>query len=173
MNRAEKETVVALLKQDLASSKGLFLVGYRGMTVGQLQRLRKKVREGAGHIRVAKVRLVKRALAGVEGADALEPLLKEQLALVFADGESPAIAKIIYNFSKEVEALKVVGGFLDSQLLPAHAVEKIAMLPSKEVLLAYVCGVVKAPICNFVGLFNNLPAKLVRVLSQIGQQKQA
>lgn len=173
MNRQEKETVVALLKQDFAASKGLFLVEYRGLTVDQLQRLRKNVREAFGHVRVAKVRLVKRALQGVEGVDTLEPFLKEQIALVFADKESPAVAKIIYNFSKEVEALKVVGGFVDARLLSAQTVGRIATLPSKDVLLAQVCGTIKAPLYNFVGLLNNLPAKLVRVLKQVEQQKQA
>ncbi len=74
MNRQEKETVVADLQRKFCTVvSGLFLVGYRGMTVAQLQRLRKMVRQNQGHLKVAKVRLVKRAIEGLPGSEELAP----------------------------------------------------------------------------------------------------
>lgn len=171
MNRQEKETLIAELKQDIASSTGLFLIGYRGMTVSQLQHLRQSLRSNQGLLKVAKVRLVKRAMQGLPGADDLAPLLKEQVALVFVKKESPAIAKVIYDYSKEVGALQVVAGFLDDQVVPATFVTRIATLPSRQVLLAQVCGTIKAPLTRCVGVFVSLQNKLVNVVRQIEQQK--
>lgn len=172
MNRQEKETVVSELKENFASSTGLFLVGYRGMTVAQLQRLRKMVRQNQGHLKVAKVRLVKRAIEGLPGSEDLAPLLKEQVALIFAEKESPAIAKVIYDFAKGNEALKIVAGYIDASVLPAAAISRIATLPSRDVLLAQLCGTLKAPMSRLVGLFSGMQTKLVVVVKQIEQKKQ-
>lgn len=171
MNRQEKETVITGLKKNFADSVGLFLIGYQGVTVAQLQRLRSSLRKNQGQLKVAKVRLVKRAIEGLPGSDELAPLLKEQVALVFVGKESPAIAKVIYDFSKEVEALKVVAGYLDEHVVPASMVTRIASLPSREVLLAQVCGTIKAPMSRCVGVFSSLQHKLVGVVKQIEQQK--
>jgi len=171
MNKQEKETAVATLKKDFANSTGLFLVGYRGMPVSQLQRLREQVRKNKGHLRIAKVRLVQRAVEGMPGSEQLVPLLKEQIALVCAHQESPAIAKVIFEFSKEHEVLKLVAGYVDAQLLTVDLIKRMATLPSREVLLAHVCGTMMAPVSKLVGLLNAVPTKLVMVLKQIEQKK--
>jgi large subunit ribosomal protein L10 len=172
MNRQEKETVVSELKENFAASTGLFLVGYRGMTVAQLQRLRKMIRQNQGHLKVAKVRLVKRAIEGLPGSEELAPLLKEQVALVFAEKESSAIAKAIADFAKENEALKIVAGYIDAAVLPASVVGRIAALPSREVLLAQLCGTLNAPVSRLAGLLSGMQAKLVMVVKQVEQKKQ-
>lgn len=172
MNRQEKETVVSELRENFAGSTGLFLVGYRGMTVAQLQRLRKMVRQNQGYLKVAKVRLVKRAIEGLPGSDDLALLLKEQVALVFAEKESQAIAKVIYDFAKENESLKIVAGYIDASVFPADMIGRIATLPSREVLLAQLCGTLKAPVSRLVGLFSGMQTKLVMVVKQIEQKKQ-
>jgi large subunit ribosomal protein L10 len=171
MNRQEKETVVSDLKESFASSTGLFLISYRGMSVAQLQRLRKMVRQNQGHLKVAKVRLVKRAIEGLPGSENLTDFLREQVALVFAEKESPAIAKMIYDFAKENEALKIVAGYIDASVYPASAVSRIATLPSREVLLGQLCGTLKAPMSRLVGLFSGMQTKLVMVVKQIEEQK--
>lgn len=172
MNRQEKETVVSGLKENFAASTGLFLIGYRGMTVAQLQRLRKMVRQNQGHLKVAKVRLVKRAIEGLPGSEELASLLREQVALVFAEKESPAVAKAIADFAKENEALKIVAGYIDASVLPASAVNRIAALPSREVLLAQLCGTLKAPVSRLSGLLSGMQTKLVMVVKQVEQKKQ-
>lgn len=172
MNRQEKETVVSSLQESFSGSTGLFLVSYRGMSVAQLQSLRKMVRQNNGHLKVAKVRLVKRAIEGLPGSQELSVYLKEQVALVFAEKESPAIAKVIYNFAKEHEALKIVAGYIDASVFPASAIGRIATLPSREVLLGQLCGTLKAPMSRLVGIFSGMQTKLVVVVKQIEQKKQ-
>ena len=93
----------------------------------------------------------------------LTPLLKEQVALVFVEKESPAIAKVIYDFSKEVGALKVVAGYLDEQVIPSATVVRIASLPSRDVLLAQICATLKAPASSCARVLTSLQNKLGQV----------
>ncbi len=171
MNRQEKETVVSQLKDDVARSNGLLLFNCRGMTVSQLQKLRKKVREQNGHVKVAKVRLVKRALEGLPGVEGLNSLLREQVALIFAYQETPALAKTIYEFSKENATVKLVGGYMDAATLSCDDVVAIATLPSREVLLAQLCCVLESPMQSLIRMLNANQQQLLLVLGKMEENK--
>src|SRR5580698_3870453 len=105
MNRQEKEQVIKSLKNEFAESQASFLVGYKGLTVAQVQALRRKLRSQGGEFKVVKARLMKRAAEGVVGAQELEPYFKNQVALVFVNKEVAPIAKTLVDFSKENTAL--------------------------------------------------------------------
>lgn len=171
MNRQQKEVVIDTLRKDFSSSGALYIVGFRGVTVDQLYNLRKEVRKHKGHVKVAKVRLAKRAIAGLPGTDELMPLLKDQVAIIFSDDESPAVAKVIYDFSKNNEKITVVGGFAASTVLAADTVKRIAQLPSREVLLGQLVGMIQAPIAQFSMLLKMVPQQLVSALKQIEEKK--
>jgi large subunit ribosomal protein L10 len=104
---------------------------------------------------------MKRAAQDSDNAQLLIPYFKDQVGIVFLDKQDPAIIKFLYDFSKDNEALKMVAGSLESKLVDASTLKVLATLPSREVLLAQVCGVIKAPV-----------AKLAFVLQQISNKKQ-
>lgn len=172
MNRQQKALVIETLKKDFTDSKGSFFVGYRGLTVSQIRQLRSELRQNGGTLKVAKMRLVKRAIEGVEGADALNEYCKDQLGVVFVIDETSEVAKVLHQFSKKHKALRLVVCCLDSQLLDEKAIVRIASLPSKEVLLAQVCGAVKAPLAGFVQVLNVMILRLLWALKQIQDKKQ-
>src|SRR5579863_4960550 len=103
MNRQQKELVVEVFHKDFLASKGSFFVDYCGLTVAQMQQLRKELRQKGGTLKIAKMRLVKRALSGVDGADALGSYCKNQVGVVFAQdaSEVSGVAKTLSDFSKE------------------------------------------------------------------------
>jgi len=171
MNRQEKELVIQSLRDSFLKSKASFLVGYRGLTVAQVQALRKELRQKKGKLQVAKARLMKRAVQGLEGIDALLPYFKDQIGLVFASDESESVAKVLYEFSKANEALSIVVGCMESQLMDKQAVVHIASLPSKDVLLGQMCRTIKAPISNFVYALGMMKMRLLWALKQIEQKK--
>ena len=148
---------------------------YAGLTVGQMQQLRRRLREKGGALKIAKMRLVRRALAHVDGAEGLLSHCKNQLGVVFAydSAEVSGIAKALKDFSKKNEALGLVVGCVDAQLLDAMAISRIASLPSKEVLLAQVCGTLNAPLTSLVCGLNSIMVKLLVALKEIEKQKQA
>jgi large subunit ribosomal protein L10 len=171
MNKQQKELVIELLRENFSQAKGSFLVVYKGLSVEQMKTLRRALRSKGGQLKVAKARLMKRAIHDLQGSEQLSPYLKDQIGVVFVSQEIPTIAKVLYDFSKKNEALKLIAGKLDSQVIDASACVRIASLPSREVLLAQACGVMKAPMVNFIGLLNLVRMRLLFVLKQAAEKK--
>lgn len=175
MNRQQKELVVELFEKDFLKNKGAFFVNYSGLTVAQMRQLRRQLREKGGALKVAKMRLVRRALANVEGAEGLSSYCKNQVGVVFAhdSAEVSGVAKTLNDFAKKNESLGLVVGCVGAQVLDKAAIVRIASLPSKEVLLAQLCGTLNAPLTSFVFGLNSMIAKLLIALKEIEKQKQA
>lgn len=171
MNRREKEQMIESLQNDFQTSAASFLVGYKGLTVSQLADLRGQLRKEKARMQVTKVTLMKRAVAEVDDVKGLDPLLGDQVALVFASNEVPSVAKILCDFSKENEQLSVLGGCFETSVLDSQSVKSIASLPSREVLLAQLCGVLNAPVAKFAGVLNAILTKPVRALKEIEKKK--
>jgi large subunit ribosomal protein L10 len=174
MNRQQKESVVELFNKDFLASKGSFFVDYCGLTVVQMQQLRRQLREKGGSLKVAKMRLIRRALKGVADCEELSSYCKNQLGVVFANdaAEVSGVAKTLSDFAKENQALDLVVGCLDARLLDKTGIIRIASLPSKEVLLAQVCGTLNAPITKFVYGLNFMLVRLLLALKEVEKQKQ-
>ena len=148
MNRQEKAELVELLKQDFNESSALFWVNYQGLSVNQLQVLRTDLRKQNGKLKIAKVRIVKRALNEMSDTQDFVAQLRNQLGVVVSVGEANAVAKILYDFSRKNEALQIVMGRFENKFLDKDGIKFLATLPSREVLLARICGTLLAPITN-------------------------
>lgn len=172
MNRQQKELVVQLLRERFLQSPASFIVGYKGLTVNQLQELRSKLRQRGGALKVAKARLMKLAVGDLEDSQVLTPYLKDQIGIVFTKDKSPAnIAKVLNDFAKDHEALRLVGGTVEGSFVDQSTIGRIASLPSKEVLLAQLCGTLKAPITRLVTVLDMQIVQLPLVLKQIAAKK--
>ncbi|HRN77630.1 MAG TPA: 50S ribosomal protein L10 [Candidatus Dependentiae bacterium] len=173
LNRQQKDQVIQELRNDFASSNASFLVGYQGLTVDQMQTLRTELRKQGGRLQVAKARLMKRAAEGIDGAQDIAEHFKNQVGLVFAAGEVPAIAKVLHTFAKNNVALVLKVGYIDSQVLDERGILRIAQLPSREVLLAQVCRGIQAPSSNLVRVMHTSIVRLLWVLQEIQNKKQS
>ena len=171
MNRQQKEVVLQTLKQDFLEVPASFLVGIKGMTVAQMQGLRRELRGKGGELKVAKNRLLKIAVKDVPGAQDLTPYLHSQIGVVFAQGDVSAVAKVLHSFCKVNQGFDIIAGRLDAKFLNKESVSFIATLPPREVLLGQVCGTIKAPMNNLVLLLNQLILRLLLVLNQIALKK--
>ena len=114
---------------------------------------------------------MKLALEGQENADALLPHLHDQIGVVFALEEPPAVAKVLRDFSKDHDALTLVVGKLDGDVLDSKEIVRIASLPSKIQLLAQLSGTLKAPMNRLVFGLNMQIMQLLVVLKQIAEKK--
>jgi len=172
MNREQKAAVIASLKNNFAQSNASFLVNYQGLTVEQMQNLRKNLRAQGATLKVTKARLMKLASDGNPGAEVMVPYYKDQVGVVFAMQEAPAVAKVLNEFAQQHKALSIVAGSYDAALLDKSDVERFATLPTKEVLLAQVCGTLNAPIAGLARALGMMHVKLLWTLKQVGEQKQ-
>ncbi len=166
MNRQEKEHVVQLVKERFAQNPASFVVGYKGLTVDQMQNLRSKLREQGAALKVTKARLMKIAL----GDQGLVPHLKDQIGLVFGQ-EAPTVAKVLRDFAKAHEALRLIAGQFESDVLDKDGIIRMASLPSRPELLAKLCGTLQGPLSGFVFVLKMQLIRLVMVLKQIEQNK--
>ncbi len=148
MNRNQKEKLIAVLHENVVQAEAAFLVNYQGLSVGKLQKLRAQLRGDGAVMKVAKARLMVRAVKGIDGCEQLVPLLKDQIGLVFANSNAPAVAKTLVDFTKVDKNLAVVSGFFENRVWSKPEVEYLAALPSREVLLTQLACVLQAPIAG-------------------------
>lgn len=172
MNRQQKSELIDFLKQGFADAPAAFLVGYKGISVAKIQTLRKKLRQNDASFKVAKNRLARRAVAELDGVQDLSGLMKEQLAIVFAHKDPSAVAKILHEFSKEHQALALVGGCVERKVVNKDGVVVLASLPSREVLLGHLAGTLQAPISTYARLLNAILARLAYALQAVAEEKQ-
>lgn len=159
MNRQDKIAVVESLHTNFSNSQAAFVVGVKGLTVAQMHKLRGELRKKGGTFKIAKARLIKRAAQGLQGPEGLINSYKDQIGLIFAAQEPTAVAKVINDFAKENGALRLISGCMDEQVLDGTTITRMATLPSREVLLAMVCGTLKASIQRLAGVLAALKDK--------------
>ena len=158
LNKSEKQTVVADVAAQAARSQTLALAEYRGLTVAHLDVLRKQAREKGVYLHVLKNTLARRAVAGTPFEVASGSMVGP---LIFGFSEDAvAAAKVISDFAKGNDKLIVMGGAYAGKALSADGVKSLASIPSKEVLLAQLLGLMQSPISRFA-----------RVLAAIAEQR--
>jgi large subunit ribosomal protein L10 len=163
MDRREKEQTVAELQQCFATATAAVLTEYKGLTVADLNALRRELREVAGEFRVAKNTLVELAIEGTPYLS-LKTLLTGQNGLVFGYGDAIGLAKVVTRYAREHDKFTLKGGVTDGQFLAAAGMETIATLPSREILRAQLLGMLSRPATQFVSLLTTPAAQFARLL---------
>ncbi|GAB3253051.1 50S ribosomal protein L10 [Nocardioides dilutus] len=161
MARADKQAAVAEIVESFNDSAGAVLTEYRGLTVKELQDLRRSLGENADYA-VVKNTLAKLAATEV-GISGFEELLTGPTAIAFIKGDVVEAAKGLRDFAKTNPALVIKGGILDGKQLDASEITKLASLESREVLLAKLAGAMLASLSQAVYLFNAPLAQAARL----------
>jgi large subunit ribosomal protein L10 len=172
MPNAQKELIVSTLRDLAQSSKGAILTDYRGLTVAEVSKLRRKLRESNAEYHIVKNTLFKRALGG-ELSPELEQLLKGPTAIVFAKGDVVAPAKAILDFIRETRKPEVTvkGGYFDGKVVSLQQVQAISKLPPREEIMGQLVGCLNGPASGLVGTFNSIISELVRTIQAIADQQ--
>ena len=171
MASPDKVAAVAELADEFRGSNGAVLTEYRGLTVKQLQELRRSLGENARYA-VAKNTLTKLAAKQAD-IELPEELLAGPTAIAFITGDVVEAAKGLRDFAKENKTLVIKGGFLDGKVLQPDEIKKLADLESREVLLAKLAGGMKASIAGAAGLFNAPLAQTARLLAALQAKAEA
>lgn len=167
--REEKAVMIDELRETLRGTDLVIVTDYRGLTVGQMQTLRRELRAAGGQFRVAKNTLLRLA-AEREDQAALSPLLDGPTGIAFADGDMVTVAKALTTFARNADALEVRGGLMNGQAISAAEVGALASLPSREEMLAKMLGSMQAPATNLVGVLSGVARSLAYVLQARAEQ---
>jgi len=154
--RAEKVAVVAEVRERLAGAQAALLADYRGLTVKDMSALRQSLAGAGATVAVYKNTLVRFAAREL-GIDGIEPLLTGPTAITFVDGDAAAAAKALRDFSRTNPLLVVKGGLLRDKVVDAAGAKALADLPSREVLLSQIAGLLQAPLQQMANLLEAVP----------------
>jgi large subunit ribosomal protein L10 len=157
LNRNEKAAVVADVAAQVARSQTLALAEYRGLTVEHLNKLRVDARAKGVYLHVLKNTLARRAVAGTP-FEVAQGAMFGPLIYGFSE-DAVAAAKVVADFAKGNDKLKVMGGAYAGRALDADGVKALAAIPSREVLIAQVAGLLKSPVQRLAAVVAALAEK--------------
>lgn len=148
MANAQNIESLAAIKEDLADVTAVWVVDYRGLSVKEIQKLRRSVREAEGVMRVYKNTLVKKALAELDLVN-MDEILEGPSAFVFTKADPVAPAKALKDFAQETGKMELKGGMMEGEFQDAAAFQQIASLPSRDQLLGQIA-------CSLTGVASQL-----------------
>ena len=158
LNRSEKEAVISEVTELAAKAQTLVMAEYRGITVAQMTELRNQARSNGVTLSVLKNTLARRAVAGSSFESAAEQMTGP---LIYGFSEDAvAAAKVVADFAKTNDKLVIRGGVYDGKALDANGVKQLASIPTKEVLLSQLCGLLMSPM-----------SRSARVLAALAEKK--
>jgi large subunit ribosomal protein L10 len=171
LERQKKEKVVEELGSKLRKLEYLFLAEYSGMSVAQITRLRRELRSVDTEFTVIKNSLMKIASKGTK-AEVLQDKFDGPNAIISIYKDPISAARVVASIAKEVPSLKLKAGYLGARLITAEDILKLATLPSREVLLGKLVGVLKGQPARLVYALSGNLNKLMLVLNSIKNQKE-
>ena len=171
--RAERTAVIEGLEQEFRGAAGIYVTDNHKITVEVVTRLRTELRKSGVRYIVVKNTLAKEACKRV-GIDVLNPHFKGPTAVAVSPKDSTVPAKILSDFRKELkDLLEVRAAYVDGTMFTGAQAEKLADLPSRDVLLAQLLGVLKAPVGNMAGVLNSILSSFVGTLEAVKEKKAA
>ena len=171
MERAAKAAQVTELKEVFKTTNTVVVAHYAGLTVAQMQVLRKQARQAGTTVKVAKNRLAKIALEGSDVAS-IGSLLKGPTVIAYSNDPVGA-SKVAVDFAKAHEKFVILGGAMGKTALDPNGVKALAALPSLDELRAKLVGLLKAPATKIAQIANAPAAKVARVVQAYANKSQA
>lgn len=172
LNLETKKEIVSEVAAVAADAHSAIAAEYRGLGVEELTELRSKARQGGVYLRVVKNTLARRALEGTD-YECMRDGLVGPLILAFSQEDPGSAARVVKDFSKEHELLKVTMLSIGGQLLEPSELSRLAKLPTKEQAISLLMAVMKAPVEKLTRTLAEPHAKMVRTFAAVRDQKQA
>ncbi len=166
----EKAETVAAVHARLKAAKMAIVTEYRGLTVAQMTRLRREIRQASGEYQIIKNTLVRRALKDTAYGD-LERLLQGPNGWVLAYDDPVMLTKALVKFADDNDKLSIKGGIFEGQFMEPAKVKVLAQMPSKPELQARLLATINAPATRLVRLIQEPGARVVRLLETLRKGK--
>jgi large subunit ribosomal protein L10 len=165
-----KTKAIGELKESFSSAQDFIFTDYRGLTVEQITNLRKNLRAKQVEYKVVKNNFARIAFQQLSAPD-VSSYFVGPTAVAIAPKDSSEVAKILFDFAKEVPTLKVKGALVGSTLYNAAQTEAYSKLPGRLELISMLMSVMNGPARNLAAALNDIPSRLVRTVKAIADQK--
>ncbi|NIR60564.1 MAG: 50S ribosomal protein L10 [Gammaproteobacteria bacterium] len=168
----DKKAIVAEVNEVAAGAASAVAAEYRGLSVEEMDALRRTAREAEVYLKVVKNTLAKRAVAGTD-FECMQEGLEGPLMLAFSRGDPASAARVVHDFAKQHDRLRVKLVAIGGRMLGPGEVARLATLPTREEALAQLMGVMRAPVEKLVRTLAEPQAKLARTLAAVREKKVA
>ena len=172
LTRQQKEELVKAMTDEMKSAKAVVFADYQGLSVADMDALRKELREAGVKFQITKKTLMKISAKEAGFDEIPAEVLEGPVGAAFSMEDEIAAAKILDKFGKKHKNLKLRGALFQGKVLTVAETKELASLPGYEELIAKFIFLVKSPISGFHGVMNNTVSGFVRVLEAI-REKQA
>ena len=169
MDRSQKAAVIDEVAGQISEAEAVFAVDYRGLSVPAAAELRTRLRDADASFRIVKNTLTERAAEQADRA-ALKAFLEGPTAIAFVRGDAAMAAKALTEFQRTTGTLAFKGGLLNGEALTVDQIVDISRLPSREVLIGRLVGMVASPLTGLATSLNGLIGGIARQLQAIADQ---
>lgn len=166
----DKKAIVAAVNEKASVALSAVIADYRGLTVSEVTKLRKQAREQGVYLKVIRNTLARRAVVGTEFECLTEDLVGPTIVALSLE-DPGAAARLIKDFAKDHEALKVKALSVGGQKYGPGDIDVLAKLPTRDQAIAILMQVMLAPVTKLVRTMNEIPGKLVRTLAAVKEKK--
>ncbi|MFC1807045.1 50S ribosomal protein L10 [Candidatus Omnitrophota bacterium] len=149
----------------------VFVTEFGGLTSKQIDDLRNKLRPFSARYLIVKNSLCRTALKGLN-VSGVADLVDGACAISYGEGDPVSISKVLVDFAKKNNSLKLRGGYLDGKIISVDTIKELASLPSREVLLARLLSCMNSPISGLVSVCSGVIKKLLYALNEIAKKNQ-
>jgi large subunit ribosomal protein L10 len=166
-----KTQSIGALKEAFSSAEDFIFADYRGLTVEQITALRKQLRTKEAQFKVIKNNFARIAFEQLSAPEKVAEYLRGPTAVAISPRDANEVAKILFDFTREVPALHVKGGLVGKTVYDAAQVEAFSKLPGRLELISMLMSVMNGPARNLAAALNDVNARLVRTIKAVGDKK--
>jgi large subunit ribosomal protein L10 len=165
-----KTKAIGELKESFSAAQDFIFTDYRGLTVEQITNLRKNLRARNVEYKVVKNNFARIAFEQLSAPD-ISSYFVGPTAVAIAPKDSSEVAKILFDFAKEVPTLKVKGALVGNTVYNAAQTEAYSKLPGRLELISMLMSVMNGPARNLTAALNDIPSRLVRTIKAVADKK--
>jgi large subunit ribosomal protein L10 len=171
LNKAAKEQVVKEFNERFKGSPSLFVVEYKGLTVKEIEGLRRSLKKAKADLRVAKNTLLRLASEDTD-IQRIKDMFEGTTAIAICKEDPVAVARVFAESLKALPPLKLKGGIVEGKVIGVQDVSKLSQLPSRQVLVAEFLGLLSSPLSNLMGTLMEMERRLLYALSALKDSKE-
>lgn len=172
MNRTQKKELIETTHKAMSSAQIVIVTHNLGLSVSEMDTLRRAVRHAGAKFTVSKNRLTKLALAGTD-YEQIASMFKGPTAIAYADNDPIAVSKAVATFAKDRENFVILGGAMGSQSLRDKDIKALAELPSLDELRAKLVGMIKTPATRIAGVLQAPAGQVARVIGAYANKSES
>jgi large subunit ribosomal protein L10 len=171
LSKALKKEVVKEYNGKFKSHPYLFVVEYKGLTVKEMETLRRNLKKAEAELKVIKNSLLRIASRDTD-VEKIQDLFSGPTAVAISKEDPVSVAKVFTDSLKVLPVLKLKGGVVEGRVLDANEIIKLSKLPPREMLYSQLLGLLSSPLSNLMGTLMELQRRLLYALNAVKEMKE-